>query len=78
MDKEILKLKVESLVSLRTSLINVLIVLTGGVASLFFLPVSIINYLFGGLGFFYFFVFLSNLINANNELDMLLNEKEKK
>lgn len=76
MDKEILKLKVKSLISLRTSLINLLIVLIGGVASLFFLPLSLTSYFLGGTGIFYFFVFLSNLTNTNKELELLLKEKE--
>lgn len=76
MDKEILKLKVQSLITLRTSLINILIVLGGGVVSLFFLPLRIISYFLGGVGIFYFFVFLSNLTNTNKELELLLNEKE--
>jgi len=79
MDKEILKLKIKSLISLRTNLINVLIVLIGGVASLFFLPIRPITYLFGALGFFYILVFVSNLISTNIKLDKLLvNGEEKK
>lgn len=77
MEKEILKLKAQSLITLRTSLINVLIVLTGGLTGLFFLQTTIATYLFASIGFFYFFIFLSNLIDTNNKLDLLLSEKEK-
>jgi hypothetical protein len=80
MDKEILKLKIKSLISLRTNLINVLIVLIGGVVSLSFLPIHLVPSLFGVLGFFYILVFLSNLISTNNKIDKLLingEEKEK-
>lgn len=76
MDKEVLKLKVKSLISLRTSLINLLIVLVGGVLSLFFLPLRPVSYFLGGTGIFYFFVFLSNLTDTNNELESLLKTKE--
>lgn len=72
MDKEILKLKVESLVALRTNLINILIVLIGGVVSLFFFPNSQFTLIFGLVGVFYILVFLSNLLSLNNKLDKLL------
>lgn len=76
MDKDIFQLKVENFISLRASIINILIVLVGGIVSLFFLPVRSFTYVFGGVGFFYFFVFLSNLIGINSTLDRLLNNKK--
>lgn len=72
MDKEILKLKVESLVALRTNLINILIVLIGGIISLLFLPDYSFKYSLIILGVFYVLVFLSNLLSINNKLDKLL------
>lgn len=72
MDKEVLKLRVKNLISLRTSLINILIVLIGGVVSLFFFPNSRFTLIFGLVGGFYILVFLSNLLNLNNKLDKLL------
>ena len=74
MDNEKLKLKVQSLVTLRTSLINVLIVLIGGVVSLLFLPKYSFNYLLGILGGFYILIFLSNLLSISTKIDKLLSE----
>lgn len=77
MEKEILKLKVENLVALRTNLINILIVLIGCVVSLFFFPSSRSTLIFGFVGGFYILVFLSNLLSLNNKLDkLLIDEKE--
>lgn len=72
MEKEILKLKIQSLVALRTNLINILIVLIGGIISLLFLPDYSFKYLLIILGVFYVLVFLSNLLSINNKLDKLL------
>ncbi|MDD3436895.1 MAG: hypothetical protein PHC64_07075 [Candidatus Gastranaerophilales bacterium] len=72
MDKEILKLKVESLVTLRTSIINTLIVLVGGIVSLLFLQNSLLKGILLFVGFFYFVIFISNLLNITNKIDRLL------
>jgi len=64
MDKEILKLKIESLIALRTSIINALIVLVGGTVSLLFFQFTPLKYIFVSVGVFYFFVLISNLINV--------------
>ena len=75
MDKEVLKLKVENFISLRASIINILIVLIGGVVSLAFVPNSIPKGILICFGFFYIFTFSSNLINIMRSIDKLLNER---
>ncbi len=74
MDNEILKLKIKSLISLRTNLINVLIVLVGGVLSLSFFQTSILKGFVICIGVFYILVFLSNLVDTNKQIDKLLDE----
>lgn len=74
MDKEILKLKIKSFISLRTNLINVLIILIGGVVSLSFFQTSIFKGFLISIGVFYILVFLSNLVGTNKQLDKLLDE----
>ena len=74
MDKEILKLKVNSLISLRTSLINTLTVLVGGTVGVYFLPAgSVAKIILIIVGIFYSLVFSSNLISTSGEISNLLN-----
>ncbi len=74
MEKEILKLKVNSLISLRTSIINTLIVLVGGTTSLVFLATSPMKNCLIFVGIFYIIVFISNLVSISNKIDGLLIE----
>lgn len=77
MEKEILKLKVQNLAGLRTSTINILIVLIGGMVSLMFLPNSPLKYFLACIGGFYIIIFVSNLVNITNKIDtLLINRKD--
>jgi len=78
MDKEILKLKIKSLVALRTSIINVLIVLIGGIVGLIILPKTIIKVLLLCAGVFYVCVFLSNLNWVTTEINNVLDKGKDK
>lgn len=78
MEDVILKLKVKSLIELRTSIINALIILTGGTAGLFFLPDSTPKNFFIIAGVFYIVTFISNIKNINNKIAKLLNNGKEK
>ena len=75
MDKEILKLKIQSLISLRTSIINTLIILVGGTVSLGFLPDSLLRSCLILLGVFYTMVVILNLDSVMGKIDKLLNQE---
>lgn len=76
MDKEILKLKIKSLISLRTSLINTLTVLVGGTVGIYFLPAgSLAKIILIIVGIFYSLIFTFNLIATSNEINILLNSR---
>ena len=68
-DKEQLK----NLISLRSNLFTVVIVLTTGVLGLFFVKLSkiIVAFLFL-TGIYFDFLFLSNLLKINQDIDELL------
>jgi hypothetical protein len=76
MEKEILKLKIGNLIALRTNLTNVLIVLTGGIASLCFMPNSVLKYLLILAGGLYSLTIVSNLWNTIGEINQILNERK--
>lgn len=77
MDKDILKLKIKSLVSLRTSLINTLTILVGGTVGIYFLPAgSIAKIILVVVGIFYSLIFTFNLIATSNEINILLNNRK--
>ncbi len=76
MEKEILKLKVQSLTTLRTSIINILIVLIGGIVSLMFLPNSSLKCFLACIGGFYIIVFIFNLVNITNKIETLLTNRK--
>jgi len=76
MEKEILKLKVENLIALRTSVINALIILAGGVAGLMFLSNSSAKYFLLIVGFFYITILISNIVNISNKISKVLKIEE--
>ena len=73
MDDEKLKLKkVDELIALRTSIIQVLIILVGGTIGLFFTANLTLKIILIPLGFFYTCVLLSNLDSIGNKIDEIL------
>jgi len=72
MDKEILKLKIHSLVAMRTSIINTLIILIGGTVSLGFLPNSFLRNCLILAGIFYVMIVVLNLDSVMVKIDKLL------
>lgn len=72
MDKEILKLKVNNLVALRTSLTTVILVLGGGLASICFIPDSFLKYVLIVIGVYYLIVVIANLRNTISEIYKIL------
>ncbi|MFA7658122.1 MAG: hypothetical protein WCY19_01675 [Candidatus Gastranaerophilaceae bacterium] len=74
MDKEILKLKVTNLIALRTNLTNVVLILSGGLASLFFLPNSLLKYVLIIIGGFYLVTFIFNLRNTIETISKILGD----
>lgn len=77
MDDEKLTLKkIDELVALRTSIIQVLIVLVGGTIGLAFTKIFLIKLIFIPLGFFYTCVLALNLDSIGNKINKLLNFKK--
>lgn len=72
MEKEILKLKIQSLITLRTSIINMLLVLIGGTVSLGFLPGSLLRNCLILAGVFYTMIVILNLDSVMGKIDKLL------
>ncbi|MEI8128279.1 MAG: hypothetical protein WCG95_01550 [bacterium] len=74
MEKEILKLKIDNLIALRTNLTNVVLVLSGGLASLCFLSDSVLKYVLIVVGLFYLITFVSNLRNTIGTIYKILDQ----
>lgn len=74
MDDEKLKFKkVDELVALRTSIIQVLIVLVSGTIGLVFTNIFLVKLIFIPLGFFYTCVLALNLDSIGAKINALLN-----
>lgn len=73
--REYYKEKIKNLIALRTSLLTVVIVLTGGIIGLFFMGVPLVQILpLAVIGAYYDFVFLSNIFAINNSIETTLEE----
>lgn len=73
--KEYCKEKVKNLAALRSNLFTCVIVLTGGLFSLFFMGLPFVRVLpLAVVGGYFDFIFLLNLLSINNEIDIILEE----
>ncbi len=71
--REYYKEKIKNLVSLRTSLFTIAMVLTGGIVGLLFMDIPLVKILpLAVIGVYYDFVFISNIFSINNKIDILL------
>ncbi len=69
------KEKIKNLVALRTNLFTCVIVLTGGVAGLFFVNESTLKVLpFILIGIYFDLVFLINLLSVSRDIDRYIEE----
>lgn len=73
MEEVYLKEKLRNLISLRTNLFAVLIVLTGGLFGLFFTSLTTIKfYVLLAIGIYFGWVFLTNLLSINKQIEELI------
>lgn len=69
------KEKAKNLIALRSNLFTSVIVLTGGIAGLFFTNSQLIKVLiFGIIGAYFDIIFLLNIMSVNKEIDLMLEE----
>lgn len=79
MDNEKFKLKkIDELIALRTSIIQVLIVLVSGTIGLLFIKNMILQFILIPLGFFYICVLISNLDNIGQQINEILKFRKDK
>ncbi len=75
---ELVKIRMQILLSSRQNITQSLMVLIGGVFGVSFMEDSFFKFFLIGLGLFYIFVFIKNLYQAEKELKIIYNMKDLK